>query len=100
MDRRERIEARLREAFAPLALEVEDESERHRGHAGAALGGGHFRVTIVAERFRGVPRLQRHRMVYEALAGELARDIHALELSAWSPEEPGADRTTSSPARR
>ena len=88
MGRRERIEARLRAAFAPLVLEVVDESERHRGHAGAASGGGHFRVTIVAERFRGVPRLQRHRMVYEALAGELTRDVHALALSARSPEEP------------
>lgn len=88
MERVQRIEARLREVFAPLVLEVVDESEQHRGHAGAALGGGHFRVTIVAERFRGVPRVQRHRMVYEALAGELARDVHALALSARSPEEP------------
>jgi len=85
VDRRERIEARLREVFAPLELHVEDESARHRGHAGAASGGGHFAVTIVAERFRGVPRLQRHRMVYDALAEELRREIHALAVDAREP---------------
>jgi BolA protein len=85
--RRERIEARLREAFAPLVLEVVDESAKHRGHAGAASGGGHFRVTIVAERFRGVGRLERHRLVHDALAEELRREIHALALTARAPDE-------------
>lgn len=89
MDRRGRIEARLREAFAPLALEVVDDSARHRGHAGASSGAGHFRVVLVSERFRGASRLARHRMVYDALAGELRDEIHALELSTRSPEEPG-----------
>ena len=88
MDRRERIEARLREAFAPLALEVVDDSARHRGHAGAASGGGHYRVIVVSERFRGLARVERHRMVYEALAGELRQEIHALELNARYPDEP------------
>jgi len=87
MDRRGRIEARLREAFAPLALEVVDDSARHRGHAGASSGAGHFRVVLVSERFRGVPRLERHRMVHDALAAELREEIHALELSVRSPEE-------------
>jgi len=87
VDRRERVEARLREAFAPLALEVVDDSARHRGHAGAASGAGHFRVLIVSERFRGVPRVERHRMVYEALAPEMRQEIHALELDARSPDE-------------
>jgi BolA protein len=87
VDRRERIEARLREAFAPLALEVVDESHRHRGHAGAASGGGHFRVVLVSERFRGVPRVERHRLVYASLAEALRAEIHALELDAKSPEE-------------
>jgi BolA family transcriptional regulator, general stress-responsive regulator len=87
MDRRRRIEARLREAFAPLALEIVDDSARHRGHAGAASGAGHFKVVLVSERFRGVSRLERHRMVYDALAGELREDIHALELRTRSPEE-------------
>ena len=87
MDRRERIEARLREAFAPLALEVVDDGARHRGHAGNT-GGGHYRVVLVSERFRGVPRVERHRMVYEALAGALREEIHALELDTRSPDEP------------
>ena len=86
MDRRERIEARLREAFAPLALEVVDDSARHRNHAGNT-GGGHFRVVLVSERFRGVPRVERHRMVYESLADALRAEIHALELDARTPEE-------------
>jgi BolA protein len=90
MDRLQRIEARLREAFAPLALEVVDESAKHRGHAGAASGGGHFRVTIVAERFRGLGRLERHRLVHEALADELRREIHALAIAARAPEEPAS----------
>ena len=87
MDRRERIEKRLREAFAPLALEVVDDSARHRGHAGAASGGGHFRVTLVSERFRGVPRVERHRLVYASLGSAFAAEIHALELDAKTPEE-------------
>jgi len=87
VDRRERIEARLREAFAPLALEVVDDSHRHRGHAGAASGGGHFRVRLVSERFRGVARIGRHRLVYDALGEAMRSDIHALELDAKTPEE-------------
>jgi BolA protein len=89
VDRRERIEARLREAFAPLALEVVDDSHRHRGHAGAASGGGHFRVRLVSERFRGVARVERHRLVYEALGDAMRGEIHALELDARTPEEAG-----------
>lgn len=87
MERRERIEARLREAFAPLELDVVDDSARHRGHAGASSGAGHYRVMLVSERFHGVTRVERHRMVYEALAAELRQEIHALELIARSPDE-------------
>ncbi len=85
---RGRIEARLREAFAPLVLEVRDDSARHRGHAGARSGAGHYRVVLVSDRFRGVPRLARHRMVYETLSDGLRREIHALELYVRSPDEP------------
>jgi BolA family transcriptional regulator, general stress-responsive regulator len=87
MDRRARIEELLRAAFAPLELEVADESERHRGHAGAAGGAGHFRVRLVSERFRAAPRLARHRMVYDALAGEIGPEIHALALDLAAPGE-------------
>jgi BolA protein len=87
MDRRTRIEELLRAAFAPLELEVADESLKHRGHAGAAGGAGHFRVRLVSERFCGVPRLARHRMVYEALAAEIGPEIHALALDLAAPGE-------------
>jgi BolA protein len=86
-DRARRIEAALRAAFAPDHLEVEDESHRHRGHAGAADGRGHFRVRIVARRFSGEGRLARHRMVYAALGAELESDVHALSVQAFAPDE-------------
>jgi len=86
-DREQRIEAQLRQQFEPLHLEIEDESHRHRGHAGAADGRGHFKVQIVSERFRGQSRVQRHRLVYDALAAELQTDIHALAVQALAPEE-------------
>jgi BolA family transcriptional regulator, general stress-responsive regulator len=88
MDRRGRIEARLRAAFAPLALDVLDESAKHRGHAGAAGGAGHFRVRLVSERFRGLSRVARHRLVYDALAAEIGPEIHALALELRAPDEP------------
>jgi len=82
-----RIEALLRAALAPAHLAVHDESHRHRGHAGAADGRGHFRVEIVSESFRDRPRLARHRLLYEALGAELETDIHALAIHAFTPEE-------------
>ena len=86
-DRRTRIETALRGALAPSHLEIEDESHLHRGHAGAADGRGHFRLQIVSERFAGQPRVQRHRLVYDALSAELQSDIHALAISAFTPDE-------------
>jgi BolA protein len=84
----ERIRDRLA-ALEPLALELEDESARHAGHAGWRPGGGtHWRLRIVSPRFAGKPTVARHRMVYEAL-GELMEDpIHALAITARSPDEP------------
>ena len=87
MDRRARIEALLRAAFAPPELEVIDESAAHRGHAGAAGGAGHFRVRMTSERFRGVSRLNRHRLVYDALQSEIGPEIHALALELFGPDE-------------
>ncbi len=75
------IETRLRTAFEPTALEVIDESERHRGHAGYREGGeSHFRVRIRAAAFAGQSRLQRHRAVHAALGADLVGRIHALAL--------------------
>jgi BolA protein len=87
MDRRSHIEARLRAALAADPVEVIDESHRHAGHAGAASGGGHFRATIVSERFAGLSRVARQRLVYEVLAAEMKREIHALALRTLTPAE-------------
>ena len=88
MDTRDRITTKLTEAFAPAQLDVVDESHQHAGHAGHRPGGEtHFRVTIVAEAFRGKSRLQRHRMVNEALAAELSGGVHALAIHASAPGE-------------
>jgi BolA protein len=86
-DRRARLEAALREAFSPESIEVLDESHRHRGHPGAASGGGHFRVILVSGRFEGRTRIERHRMVYETLGDWMGSEIHALALETWSPSE-------------
>jgi len=86
MDRRERIERKLRDALDPVELEVIDESHAHVGHAGAASGGGHFRARIVARAFQGLSLVERQRLVYRVLADEMAGDIHALALETRSPE--------------
>jgi BolA protein len=85
------VAERIRERLAtlePLALDLVDESAQHAGHSGSRPGGGtHWRLAIVSRRFAGKPTVARHRMVYEAL-GELMKDpIHALAISARSPEE-------------
>jgi BolA protein len=86
-ERLARVERVLREELAPEHLVVRDESERHRGHAGAAGGGAHYRVTIVSSRFEGRSRLERHRLVYAALGEAFAAEIHALAIRARTPAE-------------
>ena len=81
------IRSALEQAFAPSSLEVIDDSARHAGHPGAR-GGGHFRVTLVAEAFRGHSQLERHRLVYAAVAPLMNAGVHALNISARTPEEP------------
>lgn len=84
----EAIRLKLTEAFAPEKLEIEDESARHAGHAGARPEGeSHFRVVIVASRFEGMSRLARQREVYGVLQAELASDVHALALRTLTPAE-------------
>jgi BolA family transcriptional regulator, general stress-responsive regulator len=81
------IEARLEAALAPVAsIEISDDSAQHAGHAGAAAG-GHYSVTIVSGAFAGKARVARHRMVYDALADAMQRGIHALAITAYTPEE-------------
>ena len=72
-------------ALRPVTLEIIDESHKHVGHAGATDGRGHFRVTIVAEKFTGLPPIQRHRLVYEAVGDLMHTDIHALSINASPP---------------
>lgn len=81
------IRERLEAAFAPTALEIVDDSQRHVGHAGARDGRGHFTVRIVSARFAGAKPLERHRLVYEALGDLMLTDIHALSLIAAAPTE-------------
>lgn len=85
-DRVERIRAVVQDALRPVRLEIRDDSASHVGHAGGG-GKGHFKVLIVSELFSGKSRLQRHRMVHDALATLLDTDIHALILNTKSPEE-------------
>jgi BolA protein len=82
------ITEKLRKAFAPDSLRVEDESHRHAGHAGHRPGGEtHFRLYIVAAAFRGKSRLERHRMINATLADELSGGVHALAIHAAAPGE-------------
>ena len=83
--RPQRLHALLVARFAPLELRIEDESHHHAGHAGAAGGQSHFRVRIVAEAFRGVSPVARHRLVYAAVDDMLKTDIHALAIEALPP---------------
>jgi BolA family transcriptional regulator, general stress-responsive regulator len=83
----EKIETRLRQTLAATEVEVEDESAQHAGHAGAASGGGHYRVRVVSPLFAGKPLVARHRMVYDALAAEMQHEIHALALTTLTPSQ-------------
>jgi BolA protein len=88
MTLRDRIMTKLSGAFAPLNLDVIDESDRHVGHAGHRPGGEtHFRIHIVAESFRGKSRIERHRLIYDTLVDEIADGVHALAIDATSPSE-------------
>jgi BolA protein len=81
------IEARLRAALAPEAMQVQDDSHLHAGHAGAREG-RHFSVRIVSPRFAGLARVARHRLVYDALGPLAAQGVHALAIQAKTPDEP------------
>ncbi len=78
----ETIERKLRAAFAPTELTIDDDSASHAGHGAS---GAHVGITIVSEAFRGVTPIQRHRMVYALFAEELKGPIHALQIKASAP---------------
>ena len=81
------MEHMLREALSPQELLIKDQSHLHAGHAGAKEGKGHFDVTIVSEKFDGLNRIARHRLVYDALGSFMDTDIHALRITAHATAE-------------
>lgn len=81
------IRNKLTATFSPLECLVEDESALHAGHAGAASGGGHYKIRIVSTVFEGQNRLKRHRLVYDCLAEMMHSEIHALAINALAPSE-------------
>ena len=84
----QRMRDKLTAVFAPLHLEIVDESHLHAGHMGSpGTGDSHFRVTIVSPAFAGKSRVDRHRLVNAALASELSGGVHALAIKALAPDE-------------
>ena len=81
------LRERLTAAFAPTTLDIQDDTAKHAGHAGARGGGGHFIVRIVSREFSGKSLVQRHRMVYDALGDAMHQEIHALSIQAQTPDE-------------
>ncbi|QSX76684.1 BolA family transcriptional regulator [Lysobacter arenosi] len=81
------MRAALEAALSPQSLEVQDDSHRHAGHAGAADGRGHFNVDIVSQAFAGLSPIARHRAVYAAVGSLMDTDIHALAIRARTPAE-------------
>ena len=86
-DRSERLRARLQEALSASSIEIVDDSHKHVGNAGARDGRGHFSVRVVADCFRGLRPLARHRLIYDATGDLFETDIHALSIQALTPEE-------------
>jgi BolA protein len=84
----DQIREKLTRAFAPVALEVVNDSHRHAGHASSpGTGSSHFAIKMVSDAFAGKSRVERHRMVNQALAAELAGPVHALAITALAPGE-------------
>ena len=86
-ERGRQLRSALERAFSPAEIDVVDDSAAHAGHAGAREG-GHYRVRIVSERFAGRPVIERHRLVYDAVAALMGHGIHALTIRAVAPGEP------------
>ena len=74
-------------ALDPEKIEILDESARHAGHEGAKSGGGHYVLSIVSSKFSGLSAMARHRLIYAALGEMMRKDIHALSVMAYTPQE-------------
>ena len=81
----------LQAALAPSALQIDDDSHLHAGHAGASEG-RHFTVRLTSPRFTGLTRVARHRLVYHSLGSLAAQGVHALAIVALAPDEVPAPR--------
>lgn len=84
--RLEKIRQRL-QVLEPQDLQLNDESALHAGHAGAASGGGHYRLRIVSKKFEGHKLVMRHRLVYDSVHDMMHKEIHALAITALAPSE-------------
>lgn len=87
MNVKDEIVSRLRVQLPAESVEIEDQSHLHAGHVGAAAGGGHYDVVVVSAAFTGLNTLARHRLIYAAVDDLMKREIHALSIQAFSPEE-------------
>lgn len=85
--RLDKIRDRLLANLGPAEIELEDESALHAGHAGAASGGGHYRLRITSVKFAGLNLVTRHRLVYDAVHDMMHKEIHALAITAVAPSE-------------
>ena len=74
-------------SLEPDSLDIVDDSKQHAGHAGAAGGGGHYQLTIVSRQFAGKTQIARHRLIYQALGDLMQRQIHALAINAYTPNQ-------------
>jgi len=88
---------RLQDAFPGAHIELTDDSHLHAGHAGAQGGAGHYSVRIVSDRFDGVTRPGRHRLVYHPIAEWMPHRVHALSITALTPDEASGPPQASSP---
>lgn len=82
----EAMKARLA-VLAPERVDIVDDSAQHAGHAGARAGGGHYRLTLVSAAFSGLNGVARHRLVYQTLGDLMEQKIHALSITARTPDE-------------
>ena len=88
MDRKERIISLLTKEFEPFSIELRDDSAKHAGHSGAKAGGEtHYDLVIMAEKFRGMPKIRRHQAIYKVLDTEFKTGLHALSIKATCPGE-------------